>query len=83
MKNKFINQSKKEKCIIEIVNIIKKYNLSLIDIIDSYINNYRDTFDVYDKIIHKKNIEVFIKCQVLLKNKFNSIINSDDDYVII
>lgn len=45
----------------EIINIIKKYNISIEDIIKAYINKYELQFTVEEKIIHNIQYQSFIK----------------------
>ena len=39
---KVSSQIKKEKCLSEIINIIKKHNINITDIINTYIKNFED-----------------------------------------
>lgn len=73
----------------EIINIIKKYNISIEDIIKAYISKYNMQFTSEEKIIHNIQYQKFIK----YVNDDNSINKSNgfllssykiiDDYVLI
>jgi hypothetical protein len=69
---------KKEKCLSEIINIIKKHNIKLSDIIKSYINNFQTKFTQEDKIIQYNNYLEFLYCNGILNQK-----NINEDYVFI
>jgi hypothetical protein len=45
----------------EIINIIKKYNISIEDIIKAYITKYNVQFTSEEKIIHNLQYQRFIK----------------------
>ncbi len=73
----------------EIINIIKKYNISIEDIIKEYIYKYESNFSPEEKIIHNIQYQKFIKYskEDFLKNKpsvfwFNKY-QIIDDYVLI
>lgn len=55
----------KNNCINEIVNIIKKYNISLDEIITAYITKYENQFNEKEKYIYKYQFYNF--------NQYNSI----------
>lgn len=69
---------KKEKCLSEIINIIKKHNIKLSDIINSYINNFQIKFTQEDKIIQYNNYLEFLNFNTILNQK-----NINEDYVFI
>ena len=54
----------KKKCINEIINLIKKYNISIEEIIDSYIEKYQ-SFNEHDKLITKIQYYNFTKYSIL------------------
>jgi hypothetical protein len=73
----------------EIINIIKKYNISIEDIVKEYIYKYESNFTSEEKIIHNIQYQKFIKYskEDFLKNKpsvfwFNKY-QIIDDYVLI
>lgn len=74
-------QMKKEKCLSEIINIIKKHNIKITDIVNGYINTFQKSFSQEDRIIQYNNYLEF--------NNFNNIIkenikkNINDDYVFL
>lgn len=72
------NHLKKEKCLSEIINIIKKHNIKLSDIINSYINNFQIKFTQEDKIIQYNNYLEFLNFNTILNQK-----NINEDYVFI
>ena len=77
----------------EIINIIKKYNISIEEIIKAYINKYELHFTAEEKIIHNLQYQNFIKHsnqELLLNNLSNkpkvfwiSKYKIIDDYVLI
>ena len=52
---KVSSQIKKEKCLSEIINIIKKHNINITDIINTYIKNFQNSFTYEDKILQYNN----------------------------
>ena len=80
----------KKKCINEIINLIKKYNISLDDIITNYIDRYKNNFSELEKIKYKIQFNEFNQYKYLF-NRFikesNQKILSNytiiDDYVLI
>jgi FMN-dependent NADH-azoreductase len=80
----------KQNCINEIVNIIKKYNISLDEIITAYINKYENQFNENEKYINKFQFYNFNQYNKLLKeyiNESNQKILTQyqiiDDYIIL
>lgn len=69
---------KKDKCLSEIINIIKKHNIKLSDIVNSYINNFQIKFTQEDKILQYNNYLEFLNCNGILNQK-----NINEDYVFI
>lgn len=57
----------KKNCINEIINIIKKYNISIDEIINIYIDRYQN-FNDKDKIINKLQYQHFKKYKLLNTN---------------
>lgn len=53
----------KQNCINDMVNIIKKYDISLDEIIKAYINKYENNFNENEKYIYK--------CQFYKFNQYN------------
>ena len=53
----------KQTCINDMVNIIKKYDISLDEIIKAYINKYQNNFNEKEKYIYK--------CQFFKFNQYN------------
>ena len=53
----------RQTCINDMVNIIKKYDISLDEIIKAYINKYENNFNEKEKYIYK--------CQFFKFNQFN------------
>lgn len=74
-------QIKKEKCLSEIVNIIKKHNISISDIVNSYIKNFQKSFTQEDRIIQYNNYLEFNNLNIFIKNNIKKNIN--DDYVFL
>lgn len=82
----------KQKCINEIINIIKKYNISIEEIITKYIERY-PYFNEKEKILNKSQYQNFIKYKILNTNYNLTITETSqkklfpytiiDDYVII
>ena len=62
-------QMKKEKCLSEIINIIKKHNIKITDIVNGYINTFQKSFSQEDRIIQYNNYLEF--------NNFNNIIKEN------
>lgn len=75
----------------EIINIIKKYNISIEDIIKAYITKYNVQFTSEEKIIHNLQYQRFIKYSnddtFINKSSNNGYFLSNykiiDDYVLI
>jgi hypothetical protein len=75
----------------EIINIIKKYNISIEDIIKAYITKYNVQFTSEEKIIHNLQYQRFIKYatddSIINKQSSNGYFLSNykiiDDYVLI
>ena len=74
-------QIKKEKCLSEIINIIKKHNISISDIVNSYIKNFQKSFTQEDRIIQYNNYLEFNNLNTFIKNNIKKNIN--DDYVFL
>lgn len=55
----------KHNCINEIVNIIKKYNISVDEIIIAYITKYENQFNEKEKFLYKTQFNTF--------NKYNQV----------
>lgn len=80
----------KKKCMNEIVNLIKKYNISLDDIILTYIDKYKNNFTELEKIKYRMQFNEFNNYNLLF-NKFikesnQKILSSYkiiDDYILI
>jgi len=80
----------KQNCINDIINIIKKYNISLDEIITAYINKYENQFNENEKYINKFQFYNFNQYNKLLKeyiNESNQKILTQyqiiDDYIIL
>lgn len=74
-------QIKKEKCLSEIINIIKKHNITVSDIVNSYIKNFQKSFSQEDRIIQYNNYLEFNNLNIFIKNNIKKNIN--DDYVFL
>lgn len=74
---KVSSQIKKEKCLSEIINIIKKHNINITDIINTYIKNFQNTFTHEDKILQYNNYLQFVNLNTFIKKNIN------DDYVFL
>ena len=74
-------QIKKEKCLSEIINIIKKHNITVSDIVNSYIKNFQKSFSQEDRIIQYNNNLEFNNLNIFIKNNIKKNIN--DDYVFL
>lgn len=80
----------KKRCINEIINLIKKYNISLDDIIINYIDRYKNNFSELEKIKCKIQFNEFNQYNYLF-NRFVKESNQKllsnytiiDDYVLI
>jgi hypothetical protein len=68
---------KKNRCISEIINIIKKHNIKLSDIITTYIKTFNMNFSNEDKLIQYSNYLDFITIKDILQK------NIKDDYIFI
>jgi hypothetical protein len=68
---------KKNRCISEIINIIKKHNIKLSDIITTYIKTFNMNFSNEDKLIQYSNYLDFITIKDVLQK------NIKDDYIFI
>lgn len=76
----------KQNCINEIVNIIKKYNISLDEIITAYINKYENKFNEKEKYINKNQFYIFNQYSKLLQESNQRILTKYqiiDDYITI
>lgn len=69
---------KQKRCLSEIINIIKKNNIQLTDIIDTYINEFQIKFNQEDKISQQRIYNEFEKINNLLNQK-----NINEDYVFL
>lgn len=71
----------------EIINIIKKHNISIDEIIKAYIQKYNITFTSEERLIHKIQYQNFIKYanEDILLNIPNSIAKYKiiEDYILI
>jgi hypothetical protein len=74
---KVSSQIKKEKCLSEIINIIKKHNINITDIINTYIKNFQNSFTYEDKILQYNNYLQFVNLNTFIKKNIN------DDYVFL
>jgi hypothetical protein len=74
-------QIKKEKCLSEIINIIKKHNITVSDIVNSYIKNFQKSFSQEDRIIQYNNYLEFNNLNIFIKNNIKK--NIHDDYVFL
>lgn len=74
---KVSSQIKKEKCLSEIINIIKKHNINITDIVNTYIKNFQNTFTHEDKILQYNNYLQFVNLNTFIKKNIN------DDYVFL
>jgi len=72
------HNNKKERCISEIINIIKKNNITIIDIINTYISNFNITFTNEEKYKQRLNYLDFLNLNDLLNQK-----NITNDYIFI
>jgi len=58
----------KQTCINDMVNIIKKYDISLDEIIKAYINKYKNNFNEKEKYIYNANFINIINIIIYLTN---------------
>lgn len=83
----------KTNCINEIINIIKKYNISLDEIINAYISKYQ-TFNENDKLLNKLQYQQFTQYKLIINDLQLSLINESkqkkmipyiiiDDYIMV
>ena len=69
---------KRQRCISDILNIIKKYNINISEITTSYINNYNLKFSKEEKKLQCSTYIDFLNIDNLLNKK-----NINEDYVFI
>ncbi len=83
----------KTNCINEIINIIKKYNISLDEIINAYISKYQ-TFNENDKLLNKLQYQQFTQYKLIINDLQLPLINESkqkkmipyiiiDDYIMV
>lgn len=72
------NLIKRDRCITEIINIIKKNNIKVSDIINTYIHKFNISFNNEDKILHESNYLECLNFYNFVKQK-----NINEDYVFL
>jgi hypothetical protein len=77
---KIWNQKNKMLIITQIINMIKKYNISIDDIIKEYINAYKTQFPTDHQILYIKQYNYMCNLQKKIENYINI---NDEDFVII
>lgn len=76
----------KKNCINEIVNIIKKYNISLDEIVTAYITKYENNFDEKEKSIYHCQFSNFSQYKHLFKEQNQKLLTQIqiiDDYIVL
>lgn len=77
---KIWNQKNKLLIITQIINMIKKYHISIEEIIEEYINSYQTKFPTEHQILYIKQYNNFLTIKKQLEN---NIYMTEDDYIII
>lgn len=69
----------------EIINIIKKHNISIDDIVKTYMEKYEMKFSPEDKIIHNNQYQNFMKYAILndTNGKWECKYKIIDDYILL
>lgn len=77
---KIWNQKNKLLIITQIINMIKKYNISLEEIINEYIKSYQTQFPTEQQILYVKQYNNFLSIKKQIEN---TVFTGEDDFIII